>query len=88
MPVKRRQGKKRPDTSPSPELWAYLNDIPCWEWPREWNHMLYFRWDQPFYEAELRELWEADRDAVLAEWAKTRPGELPSCAKRFDETRF
>lgn len=54
--------------------------------PDHWRMMLDMEPQNPFTELRgvPREVWDAHKDAVLAEWARSNPGTRPTCWWKYD----
>jgi hypothetical protein len=77
MALRKRIDKRREPMTPG--LWAYLTDA---EWPAE---VSYFEWfAHECNDDETRCHWKANRDPILTNWIKTKPGTRPRCWWRFE----
>jgi hypothetical protein len=81
MALRKRIDKRRPPLTPI--QWAFLNDAeerPAGTSIFEWIALK--RDVSPAF--KVRDLWAANRDAVLAEWIAKHPGHRPSLWWRYD----
>lgn len=88
MPRPRRKSRERRGFM-SPGAWAYLTDGTPPEderQKRDWVALAYFGSIHVTPQVLIRvgSLWWENRDRILAEWIRERPGSRPRCWWRFD----
>ena len=91
MPIKRRMGKERREGA-SGEAWAFMLDEPM---PEGGNPFRWLAWgaeihrlsSQPLAPFGIQELWQTQRNEVLAEWTEHSPGTRPRCWWAWDAPR-